>query len=196
MPGAPNPKADFFFDEAGLWEPMVRELRRILLTCDLDEHVKWGKPCFMSASANIVLIQTFKAYCALLFPKGALLNDPAGILVAMTNNVQAARQMRFERVGDVTARASDIASYVDAAIANERAGLKVEMKDTSQFEMAREFRQRLDEMPRLRKAFEGLTPGRQRAYLLHFSAAKQSKTRLARVDRNIDRILEGLGLND
>ncbi|MCB1258398.1 MAG: DUF1801 domain-containing protein, partial [Microthrixaceae bacterium] len=177
MASSPNPKVDFFFTKSAPWESETAELRRIMLDCDLTEELKWGKPCYTADKANVVLIQTFKNYCALLFPKGALLDDPAEILVRMTDNVQAARQIRFANVDEIKALEPSVRAYVAQAEANEAAGLQVEMKDTADFEMVDEFKERLEEMPALREAFERLTPGRQRGYLLHFSSAKQSKTR-------------------
>lgn len=196
MTPPPERPAEFFFDDAGSWQPLVRELRRILLGCDLTERVKWGKPCYTTDDGNIAIIQTFKNYCAILYPKGALIDDPAGLLVAMTENVQASRQMRFTDVDGVLERETDIRTYTAAAIANEAAGLEVPMKDTADFVIVEEFAEQLASMPELAEAFEALTPGRQRAYLLHFSSAKQSRTRAARVERNIHRILDGKGLND
>lgn len=191
-----NPSAESYFDGSGGWQPVVRELRRILLDCDLDEEVKWGKPCYTTDDGNIAIIQNFKDYCAVLYPKGALLDDPVGLLVAMTENVQAARQIRFRDLNDVLDHEPDIRTFTAQAVANEAAGLQVPMKDTADFVMVEEFAERLASMPELAEAFEALTPGRQRAYLLHFSGAKQSKTRAARVERNIQRILDGKGLND
>lgn len=191
-----NPSVEFFFDDAGDWQPLVRELRRIMLDCDVVEELKWGKPCYTTDDGNIAIIQTFKNYCAVLYPKGVLLDDPNGLLVAMTKNVQASRQIRFADVAEVLEHEADIRSLTAQAIANEAAGLDVPMKDTDDFEMVDEFAERLASMPELAEAFEALTPGRQRAYLLHFAGAKQSKTRAARVDRNVERILAGKGLND
>lgn len=191
-----NPSVEFFFDDAGDWQPLVRELRRIMLDCDVVEELKWGKPCYTTDDGNIAIIQTFKNYCAVLYPKGVLLDDPNGLLVAMTKNVQASRQIRFTDVDEVLEHESAIRSLTAQAIANEAAGLDVPMKDTDDFEMVDEFAERLASMPELAEAFEALTPGRQRAYLLHFAGAKQSKTRAARVDRNVERILAGKGLND
>lgn len=191
-----NPSVEVFFDNAEDWQPLVRELRRIMLDCNVVEELKWGKPCYTTDDGNIALIQTFKNYCAILYPKGVLLDDPDSLLVAMTKNVQASRQIRFVDTDEVLERESDIRSFTAQAIANEAAGLEVPMKDTDDFEMVEEFAERLASMPELAEAFEALTPGRQRAYLLHFSGAKQSKTRSARVDRNVERILAGKGLND
>jgi uncharacterized protein YdeI (YjbR/CyaY-like superfamily) len=191
-----NPKAEFFFKKAGKWEDATRALRTIVLGCGLAEEVKWGCPCYASDGANIVLIHAFKEYCALLFFKGALLKDPKGILIQQTQNVQAARQIRFTGAGEVGKRASAVKAYIREAIEAEKAGLKVELKPTSAFEMPDEFRIRLEKLPALRTAFESLTPGRQRGYLLHFSSAKQAKTREARVEKCIPRILDGMGLDD
>jgi uncharacterized protein YdeI (YjbR/CyaY-like superfamily) len=191
-----NPKAGFFFAKAGKWEDATRALRSIVLGCGLDEEVKWGCPCYTLEGANIVLIHAFKEYCALLFFKGALLKDPKGILIQQTKNVQAARQIRFTDVGEVVKRAAVVKAYIREAVEAEKSGLKVELKPTAAFEMPDEFRIRLEKLPALRAAFDSLTPGRQRGYLLHFSSAKQAKTREARVEKCIPRILDGMGLDD
>ncbi len=191
-----NPKVDFFFHKAGLWEGTARELRRIILGCGLVEELKWGVPCYTVNKHNVVLIHHFKDYCAVLFHQGALLNDDAGVLIQQTENVQAARQMRFASVAEVLQTENVIAAYVAQAVANEVAGRKVEMKQTAAFEIPEEFEQRLAELPALRSAFEALTPGRQRGYLLFFASAKQAKTREARIDKHVDRILDGFGLED
>ena len=189
-----NPKVDFYFAKAEKWEKEVAQLRTIVLDCGLTEELKWGCPCYTFQNSNIVLIHTFKEYCALLFFKGALLNDANGILVQQTENVQAARQIRFTGVKDIVA--STLKAYIYEAIEVEKAGLQVELKKTAEFEMPEEFQHKLDTMPAMKKAFEALTPGRQRGYLLHFAAPKQSKTRESRIEKCIPQILKGKGLND
>lgn len=191
-----NPKADFYFEKATKWKDEVLKLRSILLDCPLHEEVKWGCPCYMYQKSNIVLIHDFKEYCALLFFKGALLKDEPGILIQQTKNVQAARQMRFTSLEDVIKNEANIQAYVYEAIEVEKAGLKVQLKKTNEFNMPEEFQKILDEDSILRSAFEKLTPGRQRAYLLHFSSPKQEKTRVSRIEKCIPFILEGKGLND
>ena len=189
-----NPKVDFYFAKAEKWEKEVAQLRTIVLDCGLTEELKWGCPCYTFQNSNIVLIHTFKEYCALLFFKGALLNDANGILVQQTENVQAARQIRFTGVKDIVA--STLKAYIYEAIEVEKAGLQVELKKTTEFAMPEEFQHKLDAMPAMKKAFEALTPGRQRGYLLHFAAPKQSKTRESRIEKCIPQILKGKGLND
>lgn len=191
-----NPKVDAYVEESTSWKDALRKLRAIALDCQLDEALKWGVPCYSFNDSNIVLLHTFKEYCAILFFKGALLKDEEGILVQQTKNVQAARQIRFTSAGEVDAHKAAIKAYIAEAIAVDKAGLKVEFKDTADFEMAPEFQARLDDSPQLQEAFEALTPGRQRAYLLHFAEAKQSATRTARVDKCAPRILAGKGLKD
>jgi uncharacterized protein YdeI (YjbR/CyaY-like superfamily) len=191
-----NTKVDFYFEKAGKWESAIRELRTIILGCGLDEELKWGCPCYTLEGSNVVLIHVFKEYCALLFMKGALLKDPKGILIQQTENVQAARQIRFTDAKQVAKLRASVKAYVREAMEVEKSGLKPVLKKTKDFPMAAEFRHRLDRDPALKRAFEALTPGRQRAYLLHFSAPKQSKTREARVEKCADMILDGLGLND
>lgn len=191
-----NTKVDFYFDKAGKWQEATEKLRKIVLSCGLTEELKWGCPCYMQGKSNIVLIHVFKEYCALLFFKGALLNDPDGILIQQTENVQAARQIRFTDAKQVTKQAAVLKTYIQEAIRIEKAGLKVELKTPAEFTMADEFRAKLDIDRNLEKAFEALTPGRKRAYLLHFSSAKQAKTREARVEKAIPQILDGKGLDD
>lgn len=191
-----NPKVDAYVEESTSWKDALRKLRAIALDCQLDEELKWGVPCYSFNDSNIVLLHTFKEYCAILFFKGALLKDEEGILVQQTKNVQAARQIRFTSAGEVDAHKAAIKAYIAEAIAVDKAGLKVEFKDTADFEMAPEFQARLDDSPQLQEAFEALTPGRQRAYLLYFAEAKQSATRTARVDKCAPRILAGKGLKD
>jgi uncharacterized protein YdeI (YjbR/CyaY-like superfamily) len=191
-----NPKADFYFDKEERWQKEIAALRVILLDCGLTEEVKWGSPCYVHQGSNVVLIHTFKAYCAVLFFKGALLSDPHRVLVQQTQNVQAARQMRFTGMEEVNKKKAALRSYVYEAIEIEKAGMKVALKKTAEFDVPEEFQVRLDKNKSLKKAFASLTPGRQRAYLLHFSQAKQSKTREARIDKYIPQILGGKGLND
>lgn len=191
-----NPKVDFFFNKPGPWQKEYEELRRIILDCDLIEELKWGVPCYTFQNSNIVLIHGFKTYCALLFHKGVLLNDAEGILIQQTENVQSARQMRFTQVEEILALESTIKTYIFEAIEVEKAGLKVEFKKTKAFDMPEEFQKALDENPELKAAFEALTPGRQRGYLLYFAQAKQAKTRAARIEKYTPQIFMGKGLND
>ena len=189
-------QVDAWLARTDAWHDEFVALRQILLACGVSEDFKWGWPCYTDAGHNVVLMHGFKEYCALLFFKGVLLDDPAGLLVAQTANVQSARQMRFRSVADITAQQDVIAAYVRAAVAVERAGLEVEMKRTDEFAMCDEFVQYCAELPELAQAFKELTPGRQRAYLLYFAAPKQSKTRLARIEKFLPHILAGKGLHD
>ena len=191
-----NPKVDFFFDKATQWQKEYIQLRTIILDCGLQETLKWGQPCYTFGEKNIVLIHGFKEYCAVLFFKGALLNDSKGILIQQTENVQAARQVRFTGLKEIMDLASTLKAYVYEAIEIEKAGLKVDLKKTKEYPVPEEFQYKLKSMPALKTAFNSLTPGRQRAYLLHFSSPKQSQTRQARVEKSIPRILNGKGLND
>jgi uncharacterized protein YdeI (YjbR/CyaY-like superfamily) len=191
-----NPKVDFFFNKAEKWREEFEKLRTIVLGCGLTEELKWGKPCYSLKESNVVLIHGFKEYCALLFMKGALLKDPNRILVQQTENVQAARQIRFTHARDITHMEPDLKAYIKEAIEVETAGLQVPYKKTSEFKMPEEFRNKLNENRALKTAFEALTPGRQRGYLLHFSAPKQSKTRESRIEKYIPQILKGKGLDD
>jgi len=191
-----NPKVDFYFKKAQKWQKEIEKLRTIILDCELTEQLKWGVPCYTFENNNIVLIHVFKEYCALLFHKGALLKDPIGILVQQTENVQAARQIRFTNVEEIDEMEHILKAYIQEAIEVEKAGLKVDFKKTSEFNMPEEFQRKLDENPALKTAFEALTPGRQRGYLLYFSAPKQSKTRESRVEKYTQQILSGKGLND
>ena len=191
-----NPKVDFFFDKADQWQKEFEKLRTILLDTGLEEELKWGCPCYTYHGRNIVLIHGFKEYCALLFFKGALLNDTHHILIQQSENVQAARQIRFTALKEITDLEKVIPTYVYEAVEAEKSGIKVPMKKTKEFEMTEEFQNKLDKNPELKEAFEALTPGRQRAYLLYFSSAKQSKTREARIEKYIPQILTGKGLND
>jgi len=191
-----NPKCDFYFDKNERWQKELEALRPIVLDCGLTEELKWGCPCYRYQDTNVVLIHVFKEYCAILFFKGALLNDPNGILVQQTENVQAARQMRFTNVKEIHKLEATIKAYVYEAIEVEKAGLTVKLKKTTEFNMPEEFEKKLNKNKALRTAFESLTPGRQRAYLLHFSSAKQAKTREARVEKYIPQILQGKGIDD
>jgi uncharacterized protein YdeI (YjbR/CyaY-like superfamily) len=191
-----NPKVDFYFRKAKKWQEEFEKLRMIILDCGLSEELKWGCPCYTFDKRNIVLIHGFKEYCALLFFKGALLNDANGILVQQTKNVQAARQIRFTNVREIAKLKPTLKAYIYEAIEVEKVGLKVKLKPTSEFKTPKEFQTTLDEIPALKTAFDALTPGRQRAYLLYFSAPKQSKTRESRVEKCKQQILNGKGLND
>jgi len=178
------------------WREESEKLRAILLTCPLTEELKWGKPCYTFEEANVVIIHGFKDYCALLFCKGALLKDAKGILIQQTENVQAARQIRFTNIRQIAAMAPVLKAYVREAIAAEKAGLEVKYKKTSDFKIPEELQNRFDEDLAFKKAFTALTPGRQRGYILYFSGAKQSKTRDSRVEKCMPQILNGKGLND
>lgn len=191
-----NPKVDWYFDKAGKWQEEVEKLRTIVLACGLAEELKWGCPCYTFDGNNIVLIHVFKEYCALLFFKGALLNDPEALLVQQTENVQSARQMRFRNIREIFDLEPMIKTFVNEAIEVEKAGLKVAYKKTAEFTMPEEFRVRLEEDGVFMKAFKALTPGRQRGYLLYFSSAKQSKTREARIEKYRQQIINGKGLDD
>ena len=191
-----NTKVDFYFTKAKKWRQEFEQLRMIILDCGLTEELKWGVPCYTFEKRNIVLIHGFKEYCALLFVKGALLNDPKGILIQQMENVQAARQIRFTNVREIVKMKPILKAYIYEAIEVEKAGLKVNFKKASEFIIPEEFQNKLDKIPALKTAFYALTPGRQRAYILYFSAPKQSKTRASRVERCTPRILNGKGLND
>ena len=191
-----NPKVDGYIRKNKRWQAELEKLRTIVLDCRLTEDVKWKSPCYMFEDSNIVLIHVFKEYCALLFFKGALLKDPIGILIQQTKNTQAARQIRFTHVDEIDEMEPILKAYIQEAIEVEIAGLEVNFKETSDFDMPEEFQKKLDENPALKTAFEALTPGRQRGYLLYFSAAKQSKTRASRVEKCIPQIFDGKGLND
>ncbi|MCU7551427.1 YdeI family protein [Chitinophagaceae bacterium LB-8] len=191
-----NPKVDFFFNKAQKWQEEYEQLRMIVLDCGLTEELKWGTPCYTFQNSNIVLIHGFKEYCALLFFKGALLQDANSILIQQTENVQAARQVRFTNVREIIEMEPVLKAYIYEAIEVEKAGLKVSFKKTSEFNIPEEFQHKLDEIPALKTAFEALTPGRQRAYIFYFSQPKQSKTRASRVEKRMQQILDGKGLND
>lgn len=191
-----NPKVDFFFDKAKKWQEEFEKLRMIILDCGLTEELKWGQPCYTLQNKNIVLMHGFKEYCALLFMKGALLNDSKGILIQQTENVQAARQIRFTNVREIVKMENILKAYIHEAIEVEKAGLKVKLKKTSEFKIPEEFQSKLDKSTALKTAFEALTPGRQRAYIFYFSQPKQSKTRQSRVEKCMQQILDGKGLDD
>src|SRR5579863_5835347 len=191
-----NPKVDGLLRKTKKWQEEFETLREIVLDSPLTEDVKWGQACYASDGRNIVLIHGFKEYCALLFFKGALLKDPKAILIQQTENVQSARQIRFTNVREIVAMKPVLKAYIQEAIEVEDAGLKVKLKKTSDFKVPQEFQQQLDEKPALKKAFAALTPGRQRGYLFYFSAAKQSKTREARIEKCMPQILQGKGLDD
>lgn len=191
-----NPKVDFYFSKNEKWQKEIEKLRTIVLDCQLNEELKWGVPCYTFQKSNIVLIHVFKEYCAVLFFKGALLNDANGILVQQTENVQSARQVRFTNLQEIIDLESVLKTYIYEAIEVEKAGLKVALKKTKEFSVPEEFQTKLNEDNNLKTAFHALTPGRQRGYLLHFSAAKQSKTRESRIEKSIPQILNGKGLDD
>ncbi|WP_129688583.1 YdeI/OmpD-associated family protein [Gottfriedia acidiceleris] len=191
-----HPKVEAFLLRAKKWQEEFYKLREIVIDCELTEDFKWMHPCYTLDNKNIVLIHGFKEYCALLFHKGALLKDPKGILIQQTENVQSARQIRFTNIQEIIEMESVLKDYIKEAIEVEKAGLQVELKKTSDYEVPEELQLKLDENPALKTAFEALTPGRQRAYIYYFSQPKQSKTRTSRVEKYIDQILEGKGLND
>jgi uncharacterized protein YdeI (YjbR/CyaY-like superfamily) len=191
-----NPKVDEFLSKAEKWQEEFEKLRMILLDCQLTEELKWGKPCYTFQESNIVLIHGFKEYCALLFIKGALLKDAHDILIQQTENVQAGRQIRFTTVREIVDMETILKAYIYEAIEVEKAGLEVDFKKNTEFIIPEEFQNKFDEIPALKTAFEALTPGRQRAYILYFSEPKQSKTRESRVEKCMQQILNGKGLND
>jgi uncharacterized protein YdeI (YjbR/CyaY-like superfamily) len=191
-----NPKVDAFLSKQKNWKDEFEKLRTIILGSGLTEELKWGTPCYTFQNRNVVLMHGFKEYCALLFFKGALLKDPDGILIRQTQNVQSARQIRFTSVREIVKLKTTLKAYLKEAVEVEKAGLKVNFKDTSEFTVPEEFQKRLDKSATLKKAFRALTPGRQRAYLLYFSTPKQSKTRESRIEKSTPQILAGKGLDD
>ena len=191
-----NPKVDEFLRKVPKWQAEMEKLRRITLDCSLTEDFKWGKPCYTFENNNVVLIHAFKEYCAILFFKGALLQDPHGVMVSQTENVQAGRQIRFTYLKEIEELETVIKAYIYEAIEVEKAGLKVDFKKAAEFAIPEELRNKFDEDSALKAAFETLTPGRQRAYILYFSEPKQAKTREARVQKYLQHILGGKGLND
>jgi len=191
-----NPKIDLYFSKTQKWQKELAKLRTIILDCQMTEELKWGVPCYSFQESNIVLIYVFKEYCALLFIKGALLHDANGILIQQTKNVQAGRQIRFTNVREIIEMETILKAYINEAIEVEKTGLKVNFKKTTEFIIPGEFQNKLYEIPALKTAFDAMTPGRQRSYILYFSAPKQSKTRESRVEKYMQRILNGKGLND
>ena len=191
-----NTKVNWFFDKQTKWQEAYLELRELVLECELTENLKWGCPCYTNENDNVVLIHGFKDYCALLFMQGALLGDPKNVLVQQTENVQSARQLRFTSVDEVIKNKTLIKSYIKDAINISKAGIKVELKKTIEYKIPQEFQTVLDDMPELKTAFQTLTAGRQRGYLLFFSAPKQAQTREARIEKYIQQILDGKGKDD
>lgn len=191
-----NPKVDEYLSKAKNWREEFEKLRKIILDCELTEELKWGVPCYTFQKKNIVLIHGFKEYCALLFIKGALLHDADGTLIQQTENVQAGRQIRFSNVREIAEMETILKTYINEAIEVEKAGLEVNFKKNIEFTIPEEFQNKFDEIPALKTAFEALTPGRQRAYILYFFEPKQSKTRESRVEKCMQKILNGKGLND
>lgn len=196
LKGERNTKIDPYFNKLKNWKEEFELLREIVLDCGLTEDFKWMHPCYTLDGKNIVLIHGFKEYCALLFHKGALLKDPHGILIQQTENVQAARQLRFTNAQTIQEMQLIIQDYIEEAIQIEKAGLQVELKKHDEYTLPEELANKFVEIPDLKTAFEGLTPGRQRAYIMHFSSPKQSKTRESRIEKYIPHILDGKGLND
>jgi len=191
-----NPNVDFFFNKAEKWQLEYEKLRMIILDCGLTEELKWGVPCYTFQKSNIVLIHGFKDYCAILFIKGSLLQDPHGILIQQTANVQAGRQVRFTSLGEIVELEPILKTYVFEAIEVEKAGLEVSFKKHAEYTIPEELKHKFDEIHALKTAFDALTPGRQRGYMLYFSSPKQSKTRESRVEKYIPHILDGKGLDD
>ncbi|MCK0159589.1 YdeI/OmpD-associated family protein [Allomuricauda sp. F6463D] len=191
-----NPKVDFFFDKPSQWKDAFRTLRTLALETGVTEELKWGVPCYTYRGNNIFLIHGFKEYCALLFHKGVLLNDTEGVLVQQTKNVQSARQIRFTHTDEIFSMQKVLKAYIYEAIEIEKAGLEVKMKTTSDFNMPKELQNKLDADEAFKTAFEALTPGRQRGYILHISQAKQSKTRVTRIEKFIPKIFMGKGYNE
>ena len=191
-----NPKVDIYLSKAEKWRKEFGRLRMIILDCGLTEELKWGVPCYTFQKSNIVLMHGFKEYCALLFFKGVLLNDTNGILIQQTENVQSARQVRFTNVREIVEMEPILKAYIFEAIEVEKAGLKVNFKKITELNIPEEFQNKLDEIPALKAAFDALTPGRQRGYILYFSGAKQSKTRESRIEKCMRQILNGKGLDD
>ena len=191
-----NHKVDFYFSKENKWQKEIGKLRMIILNCGLTEELKWGVPSYTFQKKNIVLIHVFKEYCAVLFFKGALLKDPKGILIQQTENVQSARQIRFSNLKEIIKLEAILKKYIFEAVEVEKAGLKVDLKKTTEYAVPAEFKKKLDKNALLKKAFHALTPGRQRAYLLFFSSAKLSTTREVRIEKSIPKIMKGIGLND
>lgn len=210
MIGNMNPKVDLYFVEGcgrcplggtpqckvHHWPEEMKLLRKILLECGLTEEVKWSMPCYTFQKSNIVMLSAFNDYCALSFFKGALLKDAEGILIQQTKNMQASRQIRFTAVQEVVEMEPILKAYLDEAVEVEKAGLKVDFKEKNELDYPEELQHKLDEDPALKTAFEALTPGRQRGYVLYFSGAKQAKTRASRVEKYVPKILDGKGFHD
>jgi uncharacterized protein YdeI (YjbR/CyaY-like superfamily) len=191
-----NPKVDLYLRKAKKWQEEMAKLRMIILDCQLTEELKWGKPCYTFQKSNIVVMVGFKEYCAVIFCKGALLNDANGMLIKPGENTQAGRQLRFTNVREIVELETILKAYIYEAMEVEKAGLKVNFKKNTELIFPEEFQNKLDEIPALKTAFDALTPGRQRAYHLYFSAPKQSKTRESRVEKCMQQILNGKGLDD
>jgi uncharacterized protein YdeI (YjbR/CyaY-like superfamily) len=191
-----NPKVDAYFSNAKKWRKELQKLRRILLDCQLTEELKWGKPCYAFEKRNMIIILSLKEHCVLLFFKGALLKDPNGILIKAGENTEAGRQMRFTDIREIVEMETVLKAYIHEAIEVEKAGLKVNFKKITELKIPEEFQKKLDEIPALKTAFDALTPGRQRGYIFYFSAPKQCKTRESRVEKCMQQILDGKGLND
>jgi uncharacterized protein YdeI (YjbR/CyaY-like superfamily) len=191
-----NPKVDAYFSNAKKWRKELQKLRRILLDCQLTEELKWGKPCYAFEKRNMIVILSLKEHCVLLFFKGALLKDPNGILIKAGENTEAGRQMRFTDIREIVEMETVLKAYIHEAIEVEKAGLKVNFKKITELKIPEEFQKKLDEIPALKTAFDALTPGRQRGYIFYFSAPKQCKTRESRVEKCMQQILDGKGLND
>lgn len=191
-----NPVVDWFFEKKTKWQDEYSALRSIILKTELSEELKWGCPCYTLNGNNVVLIHGFKEYCAILFHKGVLLKDNSNLLIQQTENVQSARQLRFKSLKEIKNLESKIITYIKEAIKIEKKGIKVDLKKTTDYKIPIEFKNVLDEMPDVKMAFESLTPGRQRGYLLYFSSAKQPKTRESRIEKQIPKILSGKGLDD
>jgi uncharacterized protein YdeI (YjbR/CyaY-like superfamily) len=191
-----NPSVNWFFDKKTIWQDAYQELRELVLSVNLTEELKWGCPCYTYNKNNVVLIHGFKDYCALLFMKGVAMDDPKNLLVQQTENVQSARQLRFANIGEIKKLKATVKLYLKNAIEVEKSGVKVELKKTAEYKIPEEFQLALNEMAELKTAFDKLTPGRQKGYLLYFSSAQQSKTRNDRVEKYIPKILSGKGLED
>ncbi len=191
-----NPKVDGFLSKTKKWQEELSKLRTILLDSGLTEDLKWGQPCYTIEGKNVIIIHGFKEYCAMLFVKGVLMDDPKGILIQQTENVQAGRQIRFTSAQEIVELELILKKYIENAIAVEKAGLKVPLKKTEEFSTPEELTNQFEQTPGLQEAFEALTPGRQRAYLLFFAAPKQAKTRVARIEKYVPLVLKGKGLND
>ena len=191
-----NPAIDAYIEELTEWREEMIYLRKMVLACNLQEEQKWGQPCYCLGNKNIVLIHGFKDYCALLFMKGSLLSDSHKLLIQQTENVQAGRQIRFTNLQQIIELEPILKAYIFEAIEVEKAGIKVPMKKHEDFVVPEELTSKFDELPSLKEAFYALTPGRQRAYILHFSGSKNSVTRIARIDKYIPRIMNGKGITD